>query len=239
MPRCPRKPKKSDIGKRGGWIEPRRSRVQKFTLPERHMFVTEGTKTEPSYLYGLIAELVETLGNEVNNQITVYPEGTNTLFLMEKAEQHLQNEADSYQHVWIIFDLDDFPRDRFDNVQFRCQTLNDRNRKNGYGPTYHAIWSNQCFELWVLLHFSAMDSAILRTDYYDKITGYLKAEGLCEKYEKKDKNLFFYLRPKLKTAIRNAKKLEKKFKVSPPSASDPCTMVHHLFDEDAFGQYIV
>lgn len=239
MPRCPRKPKKSDIGKRGGWIEPRRPRVQKFTLPERHMFVTEGTKTELSYLYGLIAELAEKFGDEVRHQITVYPEGTNTLFLMKRAEDHLQSEADSYQHVWIMFDLDDFPRDRFDNVQFRCQALNDRNQKDGCGPTYHAIWSNQCFELWVLLHFSAMDSAILRDAYCDKITDCLKDQRLCDKYEKTDENLFSYLRPKLRVAIRNAKKLEKKFKNSPPSKSDPCTMVYHLFDEDAFGQYIL
>ncbi len=239
MLKCPRKPKKSDIGKRGGWMEPRKTRVRKITLPERHMFVTEGTKTEPFYLYGLIAELVEKLGNEVNNQITVYPEGTNTLFLMEKAEQHLQNAADSYQHVWIIFDLDDFPHDRFDNVKFRCQALNNRNRENGYGPMYHAIWSNQCFELWVLLHFGTMESAITRTEYYDKITNYLRAQGLCDEYRKKDANLFSYLRPKLKTAIKNARKLEEKFRDSPPSKSDPCTMMHHIFDEDAFGQYIL
>ena len=239
MPRCPRRPKKSDLGKRGGWMEPRGSRIVKFTLPERHMFVTEGTKTEPSYINGLIAELAEKLGNEVKNQITIYPEGTNTLFLLEKAERYLQNEADAYQHVWIMFDLDDFPRDRFDNVQFRCQALNDRNRENGHGPMYHAIWSNQCFELWVLLHFVALDSAIERSDYYDKISNHLKAQGLCEKYEKEDENIFSYLRPKLKKAIKNAQRLEEKFKDEPPSKSDPCTKVHHLFDEDAFGQYIL
>ena len=74
---------------------------------------------------------------------------------------------------------------------------------------------------------------------YDKISDYLKAQGLCEKYAKEDENIFSYLRPKLKTAIKNAQRLEEKFKDDPPSNSDPCTMVHHLFDEDAFGQYIL
>ena len=239
MPKCPRQPKKTDIGKRGGWLEPRKPSTSMLTLPERHMFVTEGTKTEPAYIQGLVEELAQKLGNGVKKQITIWPEGTNTLFLLKRAEDHLHNQKYEYQHIWIMYDLDDFPHDYFDNVVARCDALNKRNSENGSGPKYHAIWSNQCFELWVLLHFGPMDSAIDRNDYYEKISHHLSSQGICNKYEKNNKEMFSYIRPHLKAAIKNAERLEKKFTGISPSRADPCTMVHHLFEDQYFGQYIL
>ena len=237
MPQCPRRQKKSDIGKRDDWRSARKSKDRPLMLGN-HLFITEGTKTEPHYLYGLIDELVQQLGSDVKKHLIVEPQGTNTLFLLDQAEQLLQNTSDLYQHVWILYDLDDFPLDRFDNTVHRCEALSKRNRKLGYGPEFHAIWSNQCFELWLLLHFCPLDADISRKAYSQKLSEQLKARGLCEEYEKRDPALFSYLRPYLSNALRNAKLRADACKGLSPSQSAPCTAVPLLFSSRAFGAYI-
>ncbi len=202
------------------------------------MFVTEGTKTEPHYLQGLIDELAQLLGSGVKKQLTICPEGSSTLSLLEQAEHHVQCASDTYQHVWVLYDLDDFPSDSFDNTVERCRALTERNTEQGYGPAYHAIWSNQCFELWPLLHFELLQSDIDRTAYWDKLSQQLQERKLCDAYRKNDVCMYSLLRPYLKTAIRNAKWLERQHRGQPPSAAGPCTMVYHLFDDEVFGQYI-
>ena len=53
----------------------------------------------------------------------------------------------------------DFPADHIDSVlQFCDADSNDE-------TTFHAVWSNQCIELWFLLHFSYMQSDIHREEY--------------------------------------------------------------------------
>ena len=86
-------------------------------LPQRHLFVTEGTKTEPNYLNGMIDQICTCYGASCRKQFVVYGEGDNTLGLLTKAEKHLINEPDGFQHVWILYDQDDFPKDRFDNAE--------------------------------------------------------------------------------------------------------------------------
>ena len=88
-------------------------------LPQRHLFVTEGTKTEPNYLNGMIDQICTCYGASCRKQFVVYGEGDNTLGLLTKAEKHLINEPDGFQHVWILYDQDDFPKDRFDTP---CKT---------------------------------------------------------------------------------------------------------------------
>ena len=237
MPQCPRRQKKSDIGKRDDWRTARKPQIRQL-LPGNHLFVTEGTKTEPNYLYGLIDELAQQFGNDVKRQLIVLPEGINTLFLLEQAEQYLQNTSDFFQHVWILYDLDDFPLDRFDNTVERCKALTTRNRKRRYGPQFHAIWSNQCFELWFLLHFCPLDADISRDAYRQKLREQLKAGGLCQAYEKNDPALFSYLRPFLPDALRNAKQREDTCKGLPPSQCAPCTAAPLLYSKWAFGPYI-
>jgi len=50
----PKPPKKSDMSK--SWMQPRRDRNIPI-LPEYHMIVSEGVKTEPLYFNGLKEEI--------------------------------------------------------------------------------------------------------------------------------------------------------------------------------------
>ena len=77
-------------------------------------------------------------------------EGDNTISLFGRAKLLAGNNSNVYKHVWIVYDTDDFPADHIDRVLTLCI-------ENSTEETaFHAIWSNQCIELWFLLHFSFM-----------------------------------------------------------------------------------
>lgn len=200
-----------------------RSRNLRIILPERHLFVTEGTKSEPNYLNGMIDQICALHGNDCRKQFEVYGEGKNTLGLLSKAEQRLMNASDEFQHVWIVYDQDDFPRDHFDNTVKRCEALNQKNPNT----QFHALWSNQCVELWFLLHFQYLQSDIERQLYRENLS-----EALGKKYKKNDPQIFSLLFPNIKTAIKNAKNLRALYsEKTPPSQCAPCTNFYELIEE--------
>ena len=71
---------------------------------------------------------------------------------------------------------------------------------------YHAIWSNQCIEVWFLLHFSYFQSDIHRKEYWPKLSEIMTLYGLGP-YSKGREDMYHILEPYMDTAIRNAKKL--------------------------------
>ena len=149
-------------------------------LPERHLFVTEGTKTEPYYLNGMIERICQCVGENARQQFRIVGDGNCTLNLLKKAEQYQRNDSDGFQHVWLLYDKDDFPADAFDNTESRCKALNKRYQDEKRDLTFHAIWSNQCIELWFLLHYSYLQADVSREEYREKLAKYIG-----RRYEKK------------------------------------------------------
>ena len=95
--------------------------------------------------------------------------------------------------------------------------------------TYHAIWSNQCIELWFLLHFSYMHSDLHRSEYWPKLTEHLRSldEG---DYTKNRPDMYRILYPMMDYAIANAKHLAADNHGKPPSRSAPGTAVYQLIE---------
>lgn len=223
-----KKPKPHELRSRDKRIAYHLERIEKprQILPGRHLFVTEGTKTEPHYLEELINLISERHGAAVKKQIQIIGEGDNTLNLVRKAESYQHNAADDFQHVWIIYDKDDFPSDAFDNTISRCNALNKRFQSEGRDLTFHALWSNECFELWLLLHFCYMDSNISRDEYREKLSEYLGRH-----YEKADRSVFRDLLPLMEDALRNAHKLMQSYDSSAPASQKaPCTAFYELIE---------
>lgn len=203
-----------------------RSSIPRKILPERHLFVTEGKKTEPNYLKNIIDLICDRYGQEARRQFEIIGEGDNTLNLLQCAERYQQNAAEGYQHVWIIYDQDDFPTDSFDNVAGRCKALTNRFQDEGRDTAFHAIWSNQCIELWFLLHFDYMHANITRDEYRKRLSACIGRH-----YEKADATVFAQLRPKLNTAVKNAKRLMAEYNAEfPPSRRAPATNVYELIE---------
>ena len=116
-------------------------------LPEYHLIVSEGAKTEPNYFAGLQKEIDAIRKGRI--RIRIEGEGANTLSLLTRAQEYVKNDNNPVRHVWLVYDRDNFPIDDFDNTWHKCIDLN----KSDATVTYHALWSNQCIELWFLLHF--------------------------------------------------------------------------------------
>jgi len=142
--------------------------------------------------------------------------GMNTDSLMQNAiqrAQHARRGGAPYERVWVVFDKDSFPDQNF-------------NRAFDLARDHKEItpcWSNECFELWYLLHFNYRDTAIGRNELWPVIS-----KLLGEKYDKADKQLYDKLAENLETALKYAKKLAFTNQANGTPTQNPSTLVHEL-----------
>ncbi len=209
-------PKKSDLDK--SWMKARRDKPKKIQ-PEYHLIVTEETDTEPAY-FGSMRDTINSAYPD-RIQLSIHRAGDNTLNLLQKARNLASSSANSYKHVWVVYDTDDFPTAHINKTAELCQEISTEE------TTYHAIWSNQCIELWFLLHFSFLQSDLHRSSYWPKLTEFLTSQGLGS-YAKNRSDMYTILYPYLDSAIANAEKLERINSGKLPSDSAPGTQVHTL-----------
>lgn len=211
--------KKSDLNK--SWMKAKPDRALKIK-PEYHLIVTEGEKTEPAYF--------EAIRDEINGQyrekiqLHVHGAGDNTVSLFERAKQMAAASPNGYRHVWVVYDTDDFPADNIDRVVQLCKENSNDDIE------YHAIWSNQCVELWYLLHFSFMQSDIHRSAYWPKLSEWLAGIGEGE-YKKNRKDMYLVLKPFMDYAIANARRLDSYNAGKLPSKAAPGTKVYELVEK--------
>ena len=155
--------------------------------------------------------------------------------------------------VWCVFDLD---RDKDPAKQDVAHVEFDESIAVALRRGFKVAWSNDSFELWVLLHFEDVDPTHAdfqhRKAYYDRLTAIFKDlpepnEDLqkCLKYHnfyyksnlKSDSNFRNIVRPAIlpntKRAIERAKKLFDFHKVhsSQPHQQSPCTLMHQMIEE--------
>lgn len=191
--------------------------IDKFDERKYFLIVTEGERTEPLYFNYfknyLPKKLLET--------IEVSGEGDNTVNIVRKAIE-LRNERNlslkpKFDEVWAVFDKDDFPSSRFNAA---VGLANKEGINSGH--------SNQSFELWYVLHFQYLTSALHRRDYIK-----LLSKSLGFKYEKNNPKVVehLFMKCNVKQAIAWAKSLEKLHKGKTPAQSCPSTKVYELVEK--------
>lgn len=187
--------------------------------PSGHLIVSEGVKTEVNYFNGFKEEINRKFEGTVESYtIDIHGAGKETIRIIEEIEEIRRRSPNIYEHLWAVFDKDDFPAEHFDNAIHMAQKRGIR-----------VAWSNECIELWFLLHFAYLDIPISREAYYTKLSGEFKKRGGPEKYEKADVNLYEFLKPYQNKAIANARKLRANSDPNVPSSKkNPCTMVDEL-----------
>ena len=193
----------------------KRVRIQ----PEYHLIVTEGIKTEPQYFEALKNHINKNFKGHISMKI--YGTGNNTVNVFEKAKELATKSPNGFKYVWIVYDTDDFLAENINKVVELC------NSNSSEQTVYHALWSNQCIELWYLLHFSYFQSDIKRKEYYPKLTQQLKRIKKGE-YKKNRDDMFDILKPYINTAIANAEKLADENKSKTPTQSAPGTEVFRI-----------
>lgn len=128
--------------------------------------------------------------------------------------------------VWCVFDVDDFYKNNQKRIINAVKEAGKYNIKIAY--------SNECFELWILLHFAKQIVAIERRNIAPKINQYFKKNKLG-KFEK-NQNVFQILLPHQSKAIENAKKILPKYeKINWENMlsvnGNPSTTIHFLIEE--------
>lgn len=202
--------------------EARKKRKSEFREPKvSYLIVTEGKKTEPFYLKGIVKLIKQKIGGNV--VVDVFGEGRGTLALIERADERISKATILYQNVWIVFDKDDFS-----DFDIAIETA--------YKKGYFVAWSNPSFEYWIYLHFGYSDSSLHRDDWFRKVSDlfrrYKIGDGVYRKnyediYDMLDRN------GRVDKAIENAEKRMVGYgkKAVKASRYDPGTTVHKLVKE--------
>lgn len=105
-----------------------------------------------------------------------------------------------FDHVWVAYDRDNFDPQDFDSVEKRCATESTGATK------YHALWSNPCAEVWILLHFYYTTAEMTSSEAILRVDSVFRKE-LGRSYRKNDERLFEILASRTKEADKNAARL--------------------------------
>ncbi len=209
------------------WYKSRRKAY--IPIATNNLIICCGKETEKNYFDGVVEFFKEKKEN-ILLRFFIIVDAVDPLNMAKNvsaitAEVQQQNNC-IMNNVWVLFDKDDFLPENFNNAISKIYSLSDNSTK------FHALWSNQCFELWLLLNFINLQSSIDREDYIDKLNKYLKV-----KYKKNDKNIF-------KNVMNSGGNIEKAIAYSKalinesitPSNNDPATKVYEFFEY--FNKYL-
>lgn len=213
-----------------GWRSGRREGRSRMVQMTRHLVVSEGKETEPRYFEGVRAALGAANGRKV--AIVVKGTGKHTLDLLDFAVEHCRYAPETFDHVWLVFDKDDFPAADFDAMERKCAELSDGSR------TFHALWSNPCFELWPLLHLRYTTAPMTATEC-QRALAQAMSKDLGVEYRKNLGGLFGMVDGQRVEALHRVQRLEAhlgELGNIRPSAQNPATKVGEIFDE--IGPYL-
>lgn len=171
---------------------------------EKFLIVCEGEKTEPYYFRGFRVP---------KDVVEVFGTADNTIGVVEEAVERMTRR--DYDQVWVVFDRDSFPPDRFNQALALAAQHNIK-----------VAYSNEAFELWYLLHFHFFNTAISRHDYVDKLS-----RLLGKKYEKGSRTIYNELLSRQPEALKHARNLLKYYDPRDPVRDNPSTTVHLLVEE--------
>lgn len=201
-----------------------KKRLHKQDYKKLFLIFTEGTKTEPYYFEGFKKAIEKTGRKDI--LIEIVGVGKATLQLLPFAEDFLETYEIEKAEVWLVTDKDDFPDSQFNEIVRQCKKRDKEIFMKNY---WHCAWSNECFELWFILHFSFYQAAATRKEYFRMLKEQFVKLKLG-KYEKNAANIFDILaeygNPRL--AISYARRLYEEKKHLVPSQAIPCTTVYEL-----------
>ena len=211
------------------------SRDPKGKLPEftRILIVTQDGESSRLYFQGWKSRLhgASTIIKVLSlpqNPLQLVADLTTLRNQLEKRISREINADFCFSEVWVAFDKDSFAD--FDAAVYALRRLS----KQGY----HEAWSNECFELWYLLHFRKIDgsNAISREELFKWCDDTFNKDG----YKKGDESLHSNMSQKtfdeVGTAICRAKKLEEEVIArcgsnAQPSLLNPMTKVYLLIEK--------
>ena len=205
-------------------------------LPKRryYLVVCEGEETEPNYFKSLASRLPRGMVDHV----VVRGVGMNTLSLVKAAREEIEKRRAArlppYYNIWLVFDRDSFPADRFDATIQAVAAIDKKNAKRKPPERWHCAWSNEAFELWYVLHFrEQLGGAVSRVEFQRMIEESVR-QNTAEKdycYKKNDPGMFDRLMPYTIAAVSRSRRtltVQMKAHGTKWSRMNPATRVHEL-----------
>lgn len=194
--------------KNGNWDNKRRNR-NPIPIGKAILMIYCGKCTEPEY-FGDALKTIKENKEKASRGITKFiykekPLPVDPKSMAESVVSIMKSFGLPFDEVYVVFDKDSFKDDNFDNAVMMINNLNTS--KDYHSTSFIPLWSNQCIELWFILHFEYLQSKNERADYFDKLKELL---NLKHKYRKNTKGIYAKVsssRTKINDAIRNANKL--------------------------------
>lgn len=218
--------KKTDVGK--AWNK-RTGSADAYQLDsrtvnaKRFLIICEGKNTEPYYFrsFPVVTAEVKTFGTGRSK----------TSLIQYVIELISQENPDPNREIWVVFDMD-------------IQTTNTSRQKNDFNEAiklahaqgFKVAYSNDSFELWFILHYQLLGSALTREEYFQRLSqlwgiSYLsqcKGNRFCGSIYQK---LLDDQKADQKTAIKHAERLHRQHADKHPADQNPCTTVYQLVAE--------
>lgn len=134
------------------------------------------------------------------------------------AVKYAIENMDNCKEAWVVFDKDDF------DIEKAIKLAEENN--------INVAWSNEAFELWLLLHFNFIETPMKRDICLNKLKDILKKKYKID-YTKNSKKIYTILEKNVKIAIANAKKQHQLVKKDNklPNRANPCTTVYILVEK--------
>lgn len=201
----------------------KRNVATKDIQPGNYLIVTEGVETEKNYFENIGKIITDLFNNEVKvDKITLDVKGTGRSTSVLVNEVIKKRSLSSYSDVWVVFDRDN-------NTDF------DEAIALATKEGFNVAWSNESFELWLLLHFQDLKAGIHRDNYIEKLNAHFKSKNINGgTYSKNINNIFDLTKPYVETAIKRSKALlefHEENKNFNPNKMNPATKVQDLVEE--------
>ncbi|KIM06661.1 MAG: hypothetical protein KU38_12520 [Sulfurovum sp. FS08-3] len=148
--------------------------------------------------------------------------GTNPKKVLEAIKKHKkENPNIQFEKEWIVIDRDSFSKDDFKG------TIEEARQKG-----ICVAFSNECYELWILLHFESVNAHTSREDLKSRLNQIFR-EKFGKEYSKASADVYALIIGQQQTAIDNAKKLVKQHyrdygKID--IEKNPITMIYQLVE---------
>lgn len=130
------------------------------------LIVCEDENTEPAY-FKQFEDLFEDLLPEETVYVKRVGTGRNSLGVVnaaitERTRIYEENNHREIDETWVVFDKDDLDKSLGNRLNFESALTLSKERD------IHVAYSNECFELWLLLHFNDVNPSqtIPRADIY-------------------------------------------------------------------------
>ncbi len=200
----------------------------------------EDEASAPAYFKALVAQLRESRKITPDSFVIAKHTNTHPTGILEDLVNHKCKFSGKtykdFRHRWIIIDRDN---ERVNGGGHSAEDFNST-LTQAERLKVEVAYSNDAFELWYLLHFHYVDSAIARDELLTKVIEKLKAQN-ASKFAELDKDtikqadftklIFEELQALQETAMKNAEKLFT-FHGSThnPESDNPSTTVYKLVE---------